>query len=200
MPHPLVGKQAPELTLPDANGQPFTLKPGSGTPIALFFYPKAGTYGCTKEACSFRDNIAEKGVYSTTNVQVVGVSGDPVQKQKQFVESQKLTYPILSDEKGEARKAYSIGKALFGLTDARTTFIIDSKGVVRDSLDATLNYSSHSRFVDNWLGKLAAEDKAVTEAPSPSTTVTAATPAPAPVVASTEEQLVKEAGIEAATD
>jgi thioredoxin-dependent peroxiredoxin len=59
MPHPLVGKQAPAITLPDSEGADYTLSPGeSGKSIALFFYPKSGSYGCTKEVCQFRDAIA----------------------------------------------------------------------------------------------------------------------------------------------
>lgn len=60
-PTDLIGKPAPPLTLLDSNGQPFHVGPGEdSTPIALFFYPKAGTYGCTKEACQFRDLVLGK--------------------------------------------------------------------------------------------------------------------------------------------
>ncbi|KII90745.1 hypothetical protein PLICRDRAFT_107357 [Plicaturopsis crispa FD-325 SS-3] len=157
-PHPLIGKPAPALTLPDSNGASYALTPGqNGIPIALFFYPKSGTYGCTKEACQFRDALAENVNFKDSKVTVVGVSPDPVEKQKAFVEKQKLTYPILSDDKGEARKAYSVGKSLFG--DARVTFIIDSKGVVRDALDATLNFGAHAKFIEKWLVRLDAEAK-----------------------------------------
>lgn len=168
--HALVGQPAPSITLPDSNGETFTLTPGSGVPIALFFYPKSGTYGCTKEACQFRDALAEKGVFKTTNVQVVGVSADPVEKQKDFVEKQGLTYPILSDASGEARKAYHIGKGMLGLVDARTTFVIDSKGIVRDALDATMNFGAHSKFVQKWLDTFEAEQKdtsGASEVPAP---------------------------------
>ena len=89
-------------------------------------------------------------MFKRTQVEIVGVSSDPVDKQKEFVEKQKLTvsvrcyffpvhdsprmlqYPVLSDAKGEVRKAYHVGKRLFGLAEtARITFIIDSKGTVR---------------------------------------------------------------------
>ncbi|KAI0953472.1 hypothetical protein AcW1_007681 [Taiwanofungus camphoratus] len=130
--HPLLGKPAPSLSLPNANGKTYTLTPGAnGVPIALFFYPESGSFGCTKEACQFRDNLTEKELYKRSKVQIVGVSRDPVGKQKAFVEKEKLTYPVLSDVNGEARKAYHVGKGLMGLTDARVTFFIDSKGVVR---------------------------------------------------------------------
>ncbi|KIP05373.1 hypothetical protein PHLGIDRAFT_108358 [Phlebiopsis gigantea 11061_1 CR5-6] len=165
--HPLIGKPAPSLSLPDANGDTYTLEPSKvGKPVVIFFYPKSNTYGCTKEACSFRDALAEKESFKTTQAQVIGISSDPVEKQKQFVEKNKLTYPVLSDAKGEARKAYQIGKGMLGLTEARTTVVIDSKGIVRDSLDATMNYAAHVKFVTKSLERLLAERKQAS-APAP---------------------------------
>ncbi|KAJ6613337.1 peroxiredoxin Q [Mycena sp. CBHHK59/15] len=173
----LVGKPAPTITLPNYDGESFTLTPGEkGLPIALFFYPKAGSYGCTKEACQFRDAIAEKDTFKAGKVEVIGISPDSVEKQKAFVEKHKLTYPVLSDSKGEAARAYSVGKGLFGFADvARVTFIIDGKGNVRDTLEGTLNYGAHSKFVTKWLDKLEAEEEA---AVTPSAEETPATVAP----------------------
>ncbi|KAH9950559.1 thioredoxin-like protein [Amylocystis lapponica] len=166
-PHSLVGKPAPSLSLPNANGETWTLTPGAnGVPIALFFYPKSGSYGCTKEACQFRDALVEKELYKRTQLQVIGISPDPVEKQKTFAEKQKLTYPILSDANGEARKAYGVNKGILGLVDARVTFFIDSKGIVRDSLDSTVNYGAHVKFVTKWLDKLETEEKKAAEAPA----------------------------------
>lgn len=164
MPHPLVGKPAPPLSLPNANGDIYTMTPGAnGAPIALFFYPEAGSFGCTKEACQFRDALAEKELYKRTNVEIVGISKDSVEKQKAFVEKEKLTYPVLSDASGEARKAYHVGKGLMGLTDARVTFFIDSKGVVRDVLDTTVNYNAHAKFVTKWLDKIEVDQRKASE-------------------------------------
>ncbi|KAJ7109701.1 peroxiredoxin Q [Mycena crocata] len=178
----LVGKPAPAITLPNYDGESFTLTPGEkGLPIALFFYPKAGSYGCTKEACQFRDAIAEKDVFKAGKVEIIGISPDPVEKQKQFVEKHKLTvskfiyipteicqgnqqYPVLSDSKGEAAKAYGVGKGLFGFADvARVTIIIDGKGNIRETLEGTINYGAHSKFVTKWLDKLEAESKTPAE-------------------------------------
>lgn len=155
----LVGKPAPAITLPNYDGESFTLTPGEkGLPIALFFYPKAGSFGCTKEACQFRNAIAEKDAFKPGKVEVIGISPDSVEKQKAFVEKNKLTYPVLSDSKGEVAKAYNVGKGFFGLADvARVTFIIDGKGTVRETLEGTLNYGAHSKFVTKWLEKLEAE-------------------------------------------
>ncbi|TFK40566.1 peroxiredoxin Q [Crucibulum laeve] len=172
----LIGKPAPVLKLPNYDGEIYTLSPGeNGLPVALFFYPESGSYGCTKEACQFRDAIAEKDTFKPGKVQIIGISTDPVEKQKKFVEKEKLTYPVLSDTQREAVTSYGIGKGMMGLVaTARVTFIIDKKGIVRDALDATMNYGAHSKFVAGWLDKLEAEDAAAP--PAPSATQTAEAP------------------------
>ncbi|KAF8073830.1 thioredoxin-like protein [Lyophyllum atratum] len=175
----LIGKPAPSLSLPNYTGETFVLKPEEGSaPTVLFFYPSSGSYGCTKEACQFRDAIAEKDTFKPGKVQIIGLSRDSVERQKQFVEKEKLTYPVLSDVDGEATKAYGIGKGMMGLAAvARVTIIIDKKGIVRDTLDATMNYGAHSKFVARWLDKLEAEDAAAS-APAPTATTTATEPQP----------------------
>ncbi|KAL0961029.1 hypothetical protein HGRIS_006020 [Hohenbuehelia grisea] len=157
--HSLIGHPAPTITLPDHNGETYSLVPGQNSmPVALFFYPKSGSFGCTKEACQFRDAIAEKDTFKPGKVLIVGVSPDPVDKQRLFVEKQKLTYPVLSDESGAARAAYGVGRGLLGLLDvARVTFVIDGKGILRDVLDTTMNYGGHSKFVARWLDRLEGE-------------------------------------------
>jgi len=157
----LIGKPAPVLSLPTSNGDIFTLTPGKGKSIVLFFYPKSGSWGCTREVCQFRDAVAEKPTFNADHTQVVGISPDSVANQKAFVERHQVNYPILSDEQGEARNIYGIGKALWGIAAvARTTFIIDSNGIIRDVLDTTLNYNAHSKWVSKWLDQLEAEAKA----------------------------------------
>ncbi|KAF9046705.1 peroxiredoxin Q [Panaeolus papilionaceus] len=159
----LIGTQAPAISLPNYDGEIFTFKPGQlEIPTVLFFYPESGSYGCTREACQFRDAVAQKDTFKPGRLQLIGLSADPVAKQKAFVEKEKLTYPVLSDEKREAISAYHVGKGMMGLVDvARVTFVIDKKGIVRDSLDATMNYAAHSKFVEKWLEKLEAEDASV---------------------------------------
>jgi len=176
----LIGKAAPPIKLLNYDGESFTFTPGEkGIPTALFFYPASGSYGCTKQACQFRDAIAEKDTFKPGKVQIIGISPDPIEKQKTFVEKEKLTYPVLSDVDKETFKAYGIGKGMLGLVGvARVTFIVDKNGVVRDGLDATINYGAHSKFVEKWLDKLDAEDKA-TAAAAATMTATAEAPQPA---------------------
>ncbi|CAK5275366.1 unnamed protein product [Mycena citricolor] len=173
----LIGVNAPAVALPNYDGEEFKLTPGEGgMPTVIFFYPKAGSYGCTKEACQFRNAIAEKEAFQADNVQIVGISPDSVEKQKTFVEKNKLTYPVLSDSEGTAAKAYGIGKGLFGLADvARTTIIIDAKGIIRDTIEGTLNYGAHAKFVTKWLQKLESEKEKPQEAPAAETAAAAET-------------------------
>ncbi|KJA16916.1 hypothetical protein HYPSUDRAFT_46821 [Hypholoma sublateritium FD-334 SS-4] len=155
----LIGKTAPSITLQNYDGESYTFTPGAkGLPSVIFFYPESGSFICTKEACQFRDAIAEKDTFKPGSVEIVGISPDPVEKQKKFVEKEKLTYPVLSDTSKETFKAYGIGKGVLGLVPvARVTFVIDKKGIVRDALDATINYGAHSKFVEKWLAKLESE-------------------------------------------
>ncbi|TFL02415.1 peroxiredoxin Q [Pterulicium gracile] len=161
MAHNLIGCQAPSLTLPDVNGQMVDV-PGSGmvnVPTAIFFYPRAGSYGCTKQACGFRDAVEENSLFRPDRLRIVGISADAPKKQKRWVEKQALNFEVLSDEAGYARKEYRVGKGLLGLVDARTTFVVDKHGVIRrDVMDATLSFQAHVDFVESWLERLGREE------------------------------------------
>ncbi|TFY73617.1 hypothetical protein EWM64_g10394, partial [Hericium alpestre] len=197
MPHSLIGKPAPALTtLRNYDGNVYDFQPANiGTPTALFFFPKAGSYGCTREVCQFRDALEDAGAlwvpiylprnpdkieFKDTHVHVVGVSPDSVDKLKAFAEKQKVNYPILSDEKGEARKLYSPGKSFFGLSEARTTFFIDQTGVVRDVYESTINFSAHVKFVTKALHDWEKEHKKEGDKPAQAEPAPAAGGAEAP--------------------
>ncbi|ETW81767.1 atypical 2-cysteine peroxiredoxin [Heterobasidion irregulare TC 32-1] len=167
--HPLVGKPAPSLSLFNNKGETYNFTPGTqGAPVALFFFPKAGTYGCTREVCQFRDALVDQDTFKRSNIIIVGVSPDSVDTLKDFAAKQKVTYPILSDPNGEARNVYSVGKGLFGLSEARVTYFIDQNGIVRNALDATLNFGAHVKFVQDCIEELeAAVDVPQKENPEP---------------------------------
>ncbi|KAL4073100.1 thioredoxin-like protein [Scleroderma yunnanense] len=158
-PHPLIDKEAPSFTLPDANGAVFNFPPQDKgrrieKPIALFFYPRSGTFGCTREACQFRDALAENEIFKRSSVQIIGISADPITKQKAFVEKNHLSFPVLSDQDHVAYRAFNVGKCMFGLTGARMTFVIDGNGVIRGVLSASMSYSAHVKFVIKQLEKI----------------------------------------------
>ncbi len=100
------GAQAPDFELPDENGRPVRLSEKlQDGPVVLFFYPIAMTGGCTKEACHFRDLAVE---FKEVAAQRLGISTDPVAKQREFSELHGFDYPLLSDESGEVAVAYGV--------------------------------------------------------------------------------------------
>lgn len=127
-----VGDKAPDFSLPDGAGGTVSLKDLKGKKVILYFYPKDDTSGCTREACSFRDNMSrvkKKGAV------VVGVSTDGVDSHRKFAEKYDLTFPLASDEKRELVNAYGVWKekSMYGrkyMGTERTTFVIDEKGKI----------------------------------------------------------------------
>jgi len=150
--HPLIGQTAPVVSLPNADGMTYELKPGAqGKPTAVFFYPAAGTYGCTREVCAFRDALSEKVEFKDSGITVVGIAPDPIAAVQTFATKHNVTYPMLSDESGEARKAYDVPRGMMGLTEGRVTFFIDSQGVVREMFDSMMNFNGHVKAVSRAL-------------------------------------------------
>jgi peroxiredoxin Q/BCP len=152
--HALLNQPAPTFSLPNTDGTTYEFKPGAtGKPAAVFFYPKADTFGCTREVCGFRDAMTEHVDFKDSGITIVGISGDPVPAIKTFAEKYNVTYPMLSDESGEARKAYSVSRGLMGMSEGRVTFFVDSEGVVRDVFDSVINYNGHVKAVTKALAE-----------------------------------------------
>src|SRR5919108_1735378 len=84
------GDKAPAFSLPDADGKPVSLADYRGRRVIVYFYPAASTPGCTKEACDFRDNLAE---LNDTGIDVVGISPDKPAKLAKFRDAEALTFP-----------------------------------------------------------------------------------------------------------
>ena len=126
------GTPAPAFTLADASGKEHSLSDYAGSKVILYFYPKASTPGCTKEACDFRDNLAS---LKSLGYVVLGVSPDSPAAIARFVEKESLTFPLLSDADHAVAEAYgawgekkNYGKVYEGLI--RSTFVIDEQGVI----------------------------------------------------------------------
>lgn len=140
------GDRAPEFALPDTDGATVRLSDLlEKGPVALFFYPAAMTAGCTRQACAFRDLASE---FAEAGVQRVGISRDPVEKQRQFAAENAFDYPLLSDESGEVTKAYGVargrlGKAL-GAPTQRWSFAIAQDGTVVEAVHSELNFAMHA--------------------------------------------------------
>lgn len=123
------GELAPDFTLPNQNGLPVRLSSLQGSWVVLYFYPKDDSPGCTKEACSFRDNIV--GIQQL-NATVLGVSVDSVSSHKKFADKHNLNFQILADDRHVVSKQYGLLTRFMGMTIARrSTVIIDPKGTIR---------------------------------------------------------------------
>jgi thioredoxin-dependent peroxiredoxin len=126
------GDKAPDFTLPDADGKPVSLSDYRGRSVIVYFYPAAGTPGCTKEACDFRDNLA---ALNGAGIDVLGISPDAPAKLAKFRDAESLTFPLLSDADRTVLTAYGAygEKQLYGKTVVgviRSTFVIDPTGAI----------------------------------------------------------------------
>ncbi len=130
------GDPAPDFTLPDADGREVSLSSFRGQRVIVYFYPAAMTPGCTKEACDFRDNLAD---LDQAGIAVLGISPDQPSKLARFRDSEALTFPLLSDPDHAVLEAYGAygEKKLYGKTITgviRSTFVIDADGKVEKAL------------------------------------------------------------------
>ena len=120
-----VGDKAPDFEGPTSDGSRLGLKDFLGKKnVVLYFYPKDDTPGCTKEACSFRDNL--KSVREI-GAEVIGVSLDSVESHKKFADKYNLPFPLISDKEKRIATAYGVMKDT-GTSASRVTFIIDKSG------------------------------------------------------------------------
>ena len=124
------GDKAPAFTLKDQDGKTHSLKDYAGQTVVLYFYPKDDTPGCTKEACSFRDNF---GAIEEAGAVILGVSADDASSHQKFRAKYDLPFPLLVDEGAKVATKYGAwgekvlyGKTVIGMT--RSTFIIGPDG------------------------------------------------------------------------
>ncbi len=135
-----VGDKAPDFQLSDQAGRKVSLADFRGQKaVVLYFYPKDETPGCTKEACSFRDSYED---FTKAGAEVIGVSGDSVDKHKSFAEHHRLPFTLLADDGNKLRKAYGVPATLW-ILPGRVTYVIDKQGVVRHVFDSQLQATKH---------------------------------------------------------
>ena len=131
------GTMAPSFKLKSDDGKTYSLSDYDGKKeVVLYFYPKDDTPGCTKEACSFRDNLSS---LSKAGVQVLGVSMDDLDSHGKFREKYSLNFPLLADTDGKVSKEYGVyklknnyGKKYWGIE--RSTFVIDTEGRIKKAI------------------------------------------------------------------
>ena len=126
---PTLGMMAPAFRLQDQNGEWHALEQYRGKWVALYFYPKDQTPGCTTQACDFRDNIF---AFRETGAVLLGISVDTVASHKEFAEKHGLPFRILADSSKKTAADYGVLTRLFGIMEVakRETFLIDPQGRV----------------------------------------------------------------------
>jgi peroxiredoxin Q/BCP len=127
------GEEAPDFTLQADDERQVSLKDYRGKKVVLYFYPKDGTPGCTREAIEFRDIAKE---FEKEGAIILGVSKDSIKSHQKFKQKHQLPFTLLSDPEGKTLDLYGVWKkkSLYGRTfmgTERTTFLIDEKGIVK---------------------------------------------------------------------
>ncbi len=133
MPGPDVGAKAPAFSMPASGGRTVSSAALKGKPYLLYFYPKADTPGCTKQACGVQEALPQLG---KLGLEVIGVSPDPMKPIEKFAEKYKLTFPLASDEDHKVAEAYGVWveKSMYGKTYMgmeRSSFLVGADGKVK---------------------------------------------------------------------
>jgi len=135
-----IGDPLPFFKLLNQDGAEVTIANFIGKPMIIYFYPKDETYGCTREACKFRDEYHE---FSDAGVKVFGISSDSIKSHADFKAKHKLPFDLLSDTDGSVRRLFGVPNDLFGLFPGRVTYIVDRKGIVIHIVNSQLDFSQH---------------------------------------------------------
>ena len=135
------GDPVPDFELPAQDGQPVRLTEElSRGPVVLFFYPRAMTPGCTKESCHFRDLEAE---FAAVGASRLGISADPVPRQRQFAEKNGFEFPLLSDPDRAVARQYGV-KRPGPLFNRRATFVIAADGRLVAEIRSEVDMAKHA--------------------------------------------------------
>ncbi|MFY9281928.1 MAG: thioredoxin-dependent thiol peroxidase [Bacteroidia bacterium] len=142
---PQIGDKAPAFRGENQKGEKISLGDFSGRKLVLYFYPKDDTPGCTAQACNLSENYKQ---LQAQGYKVLGVSPDTAKKHQKFIEKYNLNFDLLADVEKETIQAYGVwveksmyGKSYMGV--ARTTFIIDEKGIILDVIEK-VNTKEHT--------------------------------------------------------
>ena len=146
------GRKAIDFELKDQDGVLRKLSDWKGKKIVLYFYPKDNTSGCTRQACSFRDNYK---LYEGLNVVIIGISKDTVSSHRKFIDKYDLPFVLLSDPNKEVCELYEVlkeksmyGKKYMGIN--RSTYIIDENGIIIKAMEG-VNPDTNALDVLNYL-------------------------------------------------
>lgn len=135
------GSQLPSFELKNQYGELFSSDSVVGKKnLVIYFYPKDDTPGCTKEACSFRDQFA---VFADADAMIIGISAQSVESHLAFAKKHRLNYLLLSDTGNRVRKLFGVPGNLFGLIPGRVTYIVDKKGKVVYVFNSQMDAEKH---------------------------------------------------------
>lgn len=146
-----IGEELPDFKLKDQNGNVFSINSVKGKkPVVIYFYPKNFTPGCTKEACSFRDNFED---FLAEGALVIGISSDSETSHNKFSAKYNLPFTLLADTKGKVRKLFGVRASFLGLLPGRETFVFNKDGKLTYKFQA-LNAQPHIDMALSELQKL----------------------------------------------
>ena len=147
-----VGDKAPEILGTDQNGNNIKLSDFAGKKLALYFYPKDNTSGCTAQACSLRDVYEQ---LRAAGYEVIGVSKDSAKSHQGFISKQSLPFSLIADTETTLNQAFGVWqeKSMYGrkyMGTARTTFIINEEGIIERVIDSKeVNTKDHANQILN---------------------------------------------------
>jgi peroxiredoxin Q/BCP len=136
-----VGSTLPKFELTDQNGKIFSPDSVLGKKnLVIYFYPKDDSPGCTKEACSFRDQFE---VFYEADAMIIGISAQSVESHLKFARKHRLNYTLLSDKGNKVRKLFGVPSNLFGLIPGRVTYVINKQGKVEFLFNSQTEAEKH---------------------------------------------------------
>ena len=147
-----IGKKAPAIKGVDQNGAKISLADFKGKKVALYFYPKDNTPGCTAQACNLEENSA---LLKKKGIVVIGVSTDSVASHKKFETKFNLSFPLIADASKEIVNAYEVwgekkfmGRTYMGTN--RVTFLINEKGIIEHVIDKVETKNHAAQVLSEW--------------------------------------------------
>lgn len=136
-----IGNHVPEFELYDQNGELFNINSVLGKKnLVIYFYPKDDSPGCTKQACSFRDQFE---VFADADAVIIGISAQSVESHLEFAKKYRLNYTLLSDTKNEVRKLFSVPSNFLGLIPGRVTYIVNKEGKIIYLFNSQMQAEKH---------------------------------------------------------
>ena len=136
-----LGSNVPIFELKDQNGELFKLARVLGKKnLVIFFYPKDDSPGCTREACSFRDQFE---VFADADAVIIGINAQSVESHLAFAKKHRLNYTLLSDTGNKVRKLFGVPSSFFGLIPGRVTYVVNKEGKIAYLFNSQIQAEKH---------------------------------------------------------